>query len=240
MRSQQSRILVQLRDLILKGEFAPGERLAEIPLADRLGASRTPVKLALATLEKEGLVEASPGGGYAMRTFSRRELDDAIVVRGVLEGTAARLLAENGMTRDQRDALHACLERGDRALADDELTIDGYADYVEMNDRFHQLVVEYCGNQALKRAIDVNDALPFASASATLPMHASTGSGRRWLQITHYQHHVIVGAIEQREGTRALAAAMEHIEVARMNLRSAFERPDEMSDILPVIRLLRP
>jgi GntR family transcriptional regulator of vanillate catabolism len=42
MDSQQNRVLVQLRDLILKGEFVPGERLAEIPLAEKLGASRTP------------------------------------------------------------------------------------------------------------------------------------------------------------------------------------------------------
>ena len=175
-----------------------------------------------------------------MRTFTRQALDDAIVVRGVLEGTAARLLAENGLTRPLRDTLHACLERGDKALAEDEMTIDGYADYVEMNDRFHKLLVEHCGNSALQRAIDVTNSLPFASPSATLPMHASTGSGRRWLQITHYQHHVIVDAIERREGARAQAAAMEHIEVARMNLRSAFERPAEVSDVMPVIRLLRP
>lgn len=58
--SQQARALIQLRDLILKGEFAPGERLAEVTLATRLGVSRTPVRLALAALEREGLV--SPSG----------------------------------------------------------------------------------------------------------------------------------------------------------------------------------
>lgn len=56
MDSQQSRVLVQLRDMILKGEFVPGERLAEIPLAEKLEASRTPVRLALASLEHEGLI----------------------------------------------------------------------------------------------------------------------------------------------------------------------------------------
>ena len=57
MDSQQSRVLVQLRDMILKGEFVPGERLAEIPLAEKLEASRTPVRLALASLDHEGLTE---------------------------------------------------------------------------------------------------------------------------------------------------------------------------------------
>jgi GntR family transcriptional regulator of vanillate catabolism len=72
MSSQQSRVLVQLRDLILKGGFAPGERLAEIPLAERLGVSRTPVRLALGSLEYEGLIEPSLGGGYQMRRFTPR------------------------------------------------------------------------------------------------------------------------------------------------------------------------
>src|ERR1700757_3128087 len=90
MDSQQSRVLVQLRDLILKGEFMPGERLAEIPLAEKLGASRTPVRLALAGLEHEGLIEQSPGGGYQMRRITSREIADAIRVRGLVEGFAAR------------------------------------------------------------------------------------------------------------------------------------------------------
>ena len=50
---------MQLRDLILRGTFEPGQRLAEQQLAERLGASRTPVRSALVTLEQEGLIEAS-------------------------------------------------------------------------------------------------------------------------------------------------------------------------------------
>ncbi len=239
MRSQQSRILVQLRDLILKGDFAPGERLAEIPIAERLGASRTPVRLAFATLEQEGLIQLSPGGGYAMRAFDRKELDDAIAVRGVLEGMAARLLAENGMTRQMADAFHECLAAGDKALTASDLTIDAYADYVEMNDHFHELLVQYSGNLALMRAIELNNRLPFAAASATLPMHASTGDGLKWLQITQHQHYAIVEAIERREGARAQAIATEHIEIARMNLRHAYEGSQENAHHHPAARLLK-
>ena len=51
--SLQETVLMQLRDLILRGEFEPGQRLAEQQLAERLGASRTPVRAALGTLEQE-------------------------------------------------------------------------------------------------------------------------------------------------------------------------------------------
>jgi GntR family transcriptional regulator of vanillate catabolism len=239
MRSQASRILVQLRDLILKGDFAPGQRLAEIPIAERLGASRTPVRLAFASLEQEGLVELSPGGGYAMRAFTRKEIDDAIAVRGTLEGMAARLLAENGITRAMAADLRECLGRGDIALGGEELTIDAYAEYVEMNDRFHDLLIRFAGNDALARAIEVNARLPFAAPSATLPMHVSAGDAKRWLWITQAQHRVILEAIERREGTRAQAIATEHVEVARMNLRAAFEKPREASELMPAMRLLK-
>lgn len=238
MQSQQSRVLVQLRDLILKGEFAPGERLAEIPIAERLGASRTPVRLAFATLEQEGLVQSSPSGGYVMRAFTRKEIDDAIAVRGVLEGMAARLVAENGLTRQMSEQLRECLNLGDEALKGPQLSIDGYTDYVEMNDRFHALLLKFADNAALTRAIELNNRLPFAAASATLPMHSSTGDGRQWLLITHHQHRSLLHAIERREGTRAQALAIEHVEVARMNLRHAYEKAAEAREILPAIRLL--
>jgi GntR family transcriptional regulator, vanillate catabolism transcriptional regulator len=239
MRSQQSRILVQLRDLILNGEFAPGQRLAEIPIAERLGASRTPVRLAFTTLEQEGLVELSPSGGYSIRALTRKEIDDAIAVRGTLEGMAARLLAENGITRQMAAEFRECLTRGDMSLSASELTIDAYTDYVEMNDRFHELLIEFAGNGALARAIELNGRLPFAAPSATLPMHVSTGDAKRWLCITQHQHHVILEAIERHEGTRAQAVAIEHVEVARMNLRAAFEKSQEISTFMPAMRLLK-
>lgn len=240
MRSQQSRILVQLRDLILKGAFAPGERLAEIPISARLNASRTPVRLAFSTLEQEGLVAMSPSGGFVMRAFTRKEIDDAIAVRGVLEGMAARLLAESGLTGEMRQAFEACLAAGDLALDGDPLSIDGYADYVEMNDRFHALLVQFSANAALQRSIEVNNRLPFAAASATLPMHPASGDGRRWLLITHRQHRTLVEAILARQGTRAQALAIEHVEVARMNLRFAYEKARDGGEIAPAMRLLTP
>ncbi|MCU0889385.1 MAG: winged helix-turn-helix domain-containing protein [Rubritepida sp.] len=61
MPGQPHRIAHELRARIFAGELAAGARLAEIPLAEALGASRTPVRLALAQLEAEGLVLAAPG-----------------------------------------------------------------------------------------------------------------------------------------------------------------------------------
>src|SRR5437764_81439 len=92
--SQTTKATLGLRELVVSGTIAPGERLPEVELAERLGVSRTPLRIALMTLAHEGLLEALSGGGFVVRAFSRADVDDAIELRGVLEGTAARFAAE--------------------------------------------------------------------------------------------------------------------------------------------------
>lgn len=234
----QETVLIQLRDLILRGEFEPGQRLAEQQLAERLGASRTPVRAALVTLEQEGLVEANDTGKFLVRQFTPREVADAIAVRGHLEGMAARLVAEHGVSRQLQLDLQACLDDGDSALAANPLTYESYADYAAMNDRFHALVLEACGNRALQRAVALNDKLPFAPASAMLPMQGTVTLDRDWMLYAHRQHHVLFAALKGGEGARAQALAIEHTEVAQMNLRMALERRVETERVLPAIRLV--
>jgi GntR family transcriptional regulator of vanillate catabolism len=238
LATQQTRVLVQLRDLILKGEFAPGERLAEIPLAEKLDASRTPVRAALATLEKEGLVEPSPSGGYMMRRITSTEIEDAISVRGNLEGMAARLIAEQGVPRQLALQLKACLREGDEVIGKPTLQIDDYAAYTQMNDRFHHLICHGAQNLALSRAIEVVSNLPFAAASALVPSPASTRQGKEWLLIAHHQHRAIVEAMENGQGSRAQALAEEHVNISRENLRYILENVDAVAPFHPALRLV--
>src|SRR3989442_11127455 len=73
-RSQTMKATLGLRELVFEGEFAPGERVPEVGLAERLGVSRTPLRLALATLAHEGLVEPLAGGGFVVRSFTRDDV----------------------------------------------------------------------------------------------------------------------------------------------------------------------
>ncbi|GAB3480191.1 GntR family transcriptional regulator [Polaromonas eurypsychrophila] len=234
----QETVLIQLRDLILRGEFEPGQRLAEQQLAERLGASRTPVRAALVTLEQEGLVEANDTGKFLVRQFTPREVADAIAVRGQLEGMAARLVAEHGVSRQLQGDLQACLDEGDLALAANPLDYESYAAYAVVNDRFHALVLEASGNRALQRAVALNDKLPFAPASAMLPMQGTVTLDRDWMLYAHRQHHMLFAALKAGEGARAQALAIEHTEVAQMNMRMALERRAETERVLPAIRLV--
>ena len=68
--SQTVRTQLRLRELIVGGELKPGTRIAELALVERLGASRTPIRMALVRLQEEGLLEALPNGGFVTITAS--------------------------------------------------------------------------------------------------------------------------------------------------------------------------
>ena len=83
--SQAVKAQLRLREMVLAGELPGGTRIAEVAISEQLGVSRTPVRSALMRLEQEGLLEALPNGGYAVRTFSESDVSDAIELR---EGVA--------------------------------------------------------------------------------------------------------------------------------------------------------
>ena len=76
MSKPGQRVLVTLRKMIVSGELPAGERLVEIPTAERLGVSRMPVRMAFRTLEQEGLLSKNEGRGYTVRTVTGEEIAD--------------------------------------------------------------------------------------------------------------------------------------------------------------------
>ena len=119
--SQTVRAELRLREMILAADLAPGERIVELALVDKLGVSRTPIRAALLRLSQEGLLEPLSSGGYAVRTFTDQDVSDAIALRGMLEGLAARLAAERGCLDKQLAQAHALLVPIDALLASTQL-----------------------------------------------------------------------------------------------------------------------
>jgi GntR family transcriptional regulator of vanillate catabolism len=222
---QMARALLRLRELVLEGEFAPGERLSELPLVERLGVSRTPLRLALARLEHEGLIEELPGGGYAVRQFTRADVNEAIDLRGVLEGTAARFAAERRPSRRALRRIRATSDELAEVVHASEPSFDLFVRYVSLNERFHRLLVELAGSAVLTRAIEGVIALPFASPSAALvAIQAELRESHEILVISQSQHEALIDAIEGGEGTRAEGVAREHARMARLNLDVVMRR----------------
>jgi len=81
MESQTGRAFIGVRELLLRGELARGERISELPLVTRLGISRTPIRLALERLAHIGLLDSVPSGGFTVREFTIADAFDAIESR---------------------------------------------------------------------------------------------------------------------------------------------------------------
>ena len=195
-------VLVTLRKMIASGELAAGERLMEIPTAERFGVSRMPVRMAFRTLEQEGLLVRFGGRGFQVRSVSADDIAGAVEVRGVLECLAARQAAQ--------EALQRCLVEGDQLFGKGFVTEEDLQAYHDLNMRFHQVIVEASHNPAIADALARNDHLPFASVTALAVDRHDLAREYRRFNYAHMQHHSVFDALVSRQGARAEAIMREH------------------------------
>ena len=218
MAGKNSRVIVRIREMILHGELAPGERVREVELASRLGVSRTPVRESLPILAQEGVLTQLDTRGFVVRRFTPQEIMDAIDVRGVLEGLAARMLAEQGPPRRLIQSLHECLQEGDQIFAKRHLVESDEARYGEMNKQFHLLIVQGAGSKVISEAIERNGRIPFAAAHAIAFDRVDLPGMYDMLSFAHRQHHSIVQALENGEGVRIAALMFEHAYITKASI----------------------
>ena len=131
---------LRIREMIL-GFCARAGGSPRLAMVSELGVSRTPVRLALARLREEGLLETIPSGGFAVKAFGEREVFEAIEIRGMLEGLAVRFAAERGVAPEALRPVERCLAEIDAIVVRPNLNPDDISQYAELNVRFHGLVV---------------------------------------------------------------------------------------------------
>lgn len=210
MAGKNSRVIVKIREMILHAQLVPGQRVREVELANALGVSRTPVREALPILAQEGLLTQLDTRGFVVREFTPQEIMDAIDVRGVLEGLAARTLAEQGVPRRLSQSLHDCLREGDEIFAKRHLVESDEERYGDMNKQFHALIVQGSGSRVIADALERNDRIPFAAAYAIAFDPVDLDKMYDSLSTAHRQHHAIVQALENGEGARVASLMFEH------------------------------
>lgn len=225
---QQSAVLAKIREMILQGVLAPGERLSEASVAERLGLSRTPVRQALPVLAREGLLVESGARGYAVRAFTFREVLEAVEMRGILEGYTARKLAERGASRAFVRDMRECLADGDDIFASDGLSEEGARAYGLMNGRFHSLIVDASGQTLAGDMLARIHGIPFADPSVIAFDRRDAAQMRGDLVYAHRQHHEIANALENGEGARVEALLREHVQAQRRSMN--LDRDDTVVD----------
>ena len=208
--SQTDKAVYGLRGLIVEGKLKPGERVLEQTLVDQFGVSRTPARAAIQRVSEEGLITATPSGGFIVASFTDDDVFDAIAIRGTLEGMAARLAAEKGLSASSAQALRDCLQALDLTLQSDD--IDAVQSrYVALNNHFHSLIASAARSPMVSRALDRLVAIPFSVNDSFIDVPVDVSADvLKILRDAQAQHHQIFDAIENGEGTRAQSLMIEH------------------------------
>ncbi|TWT14103.1 GntR family transcriptional regulator [Reyranella sp. CPCC 100927] len=221
--TELERVTLLLRQMIMSGEFEPGARIAEIPLASRLGVSRTPVRLALGILEQEGLLTSAPHKGFCVREITIDEIADAFDVRGALEALACQRAVERGLDTASRIALEECLALGDALVAKGALTEVDTRNWSEMNARFHDTIVAASRNAPLASALAFVGRLPLVSPGA-IAFTQGLEAAFQNMQKVQAEHRDIVEALVNGQASRAASLVQEHAYKSREKLRRGLER----------------
>lgn len=187
-----------LKDWIVNRKLTGGAPLVERTLAEELNVSKTPVREAIARLEKEGLVEGSPGRTMTVRDLTRKEVEDILQLRMVLEGFAAELAARC-ITQTMASSLERLLEKSEVALGAEDLDR-----YKELDTEFHRGIRAVGGNKKLDEIMEglENQIRIVMSTSVQL-----SGRARRSLA----EHRAILQAIAKGDPANAGRLAQEHI-----------------------------
>lgn len=221
--SRLESVVLALRGMVLSGELPSGSKVTESGLADRLGVSRTPVRLALQVLESEGLVFGEVNRGFTVKSITPRDVLAGFEVRGTLEGLACRLLAEAGMRRSVESELKEYVERGDAICATGTLDEHTVRSWTEVNRAFHRVIVDATENQPLAAAHDLVCRHPLVGPASLAFAQSRLADDSARIAASQMQHRLMFDAIRAGQGTRAEHLAREHIHQARENNSRHFD-----------------
>jgi DNA-binding GntR family transcriptional regulator len=197
---------LRLVDAIADGTLAPGERLTQEEVAQRLSVSRQPVSHALQLLKRQGLAVEIGKRGLAVAPVEPNRMRDLYQVRGALDGLAARLAAERVLgsrapTREL-DSLKLRLDEG-LALGDDAAV----REWIEKDVAFHSAIYALSGNPAIAESVEQQ--WPHFKRSMGASLIDPDTRSPVWIE-----HVDIAEAIFAGDATRATEASVSHTERA--------------------------
>ncbi len=191
-----------LKSMIIDGELASGEKLAQERLAARLGVSRTPLLSALSRLEQENLVRTVPRRGAFVRSYTGEELLDIYDIRCRLEPLGARDAALAATPADLATLRRMLADFDAAAAANDDHALKR-ADFA-----FHMELMRCSGNRFLYDMLSTFNIIIIANTSGLL----------KPAEQSDREHHELLEALEAHDAQRADRVMFEHLSGARANL----------------------
>ena len=222
----------ELRNLIVRGTLPVGEKITESSGAQILGLSRTPLREALAILEREGLLEKLSGRGYTVRQISLDDMKQAAQLRGVIEGFAAGQLALKGVSQKARHTIEMSLSMSETVISKAALNDTDIGLYHQANSLFHGVIAQECDNGFVASALEKVRQIPIVTPGAFNKLGAGQANEKLRLTVGHSQHVLILDAITDRDQIRAENMMREH---AHAPIRYAeLFLGDDVQKVLPV------
>jgi DNA-binding GntR family transcriptional regulator len=189
---------------IIVGEFAPGEVLTDVFLADQFSSSRTPVREACIHLVKEGFLKAVPGRGYIVTEVSLDDVRDLYQLRLMIEPSAAELAAKVSLRKDFFITCSNLIEQLKFDNYDNERNYERFFGYGKAEYGFHCEIAKASGNKKLAKIMAdiMNQYRRF---------HYVTFQRSPWLRSTSDEHVEILEAIRLQDASQASRLMHEHI-----------------------------
>lgn len=236
--TQLENVLAQLRESVMRGRFAAGARLEEKHLAEQLGVSRTPVRIAMQSLAQEGLLVYNPHRGFQVRAFTRQEVIDAIDVRGRLEAFACELLAVRGLSEAQEAEIEQNLADTRELLAQRVHTHADVDRWAELNESFHHLLLEGSGNGLVLSLIQQMRTIPMASAGINPTTTSNVAEIMAYVRDAVGMHALVFDAVRKRQPARAHNLMQEHVYQGRERILTQLDtRTSGFEDTSPWHRI---
>jgi DNA-binding GntR family transcriptional regulator len=215
-RSLGDHVFENLRQAIIRGDVAPGDRLVESRIAEIMDISRTPVREAIHKLEREGLLRKLPRGGFTVVRLTRDDIEETFGIRCVLESYAARLAALNHREEDLIP-LEEKIREFQRCLAKGQLE-----ELPKINTEFHNLF--YALSRSPKLIKLVNDLRDQIYRFRLILLRVDD-----WARTSNEDHRNMLEAIRQRDADRVETLVREHIEGGkRIVLKALEEKSNEL------------
>jgi DNA-binding GntR family transcriptional regulator len=148
-RTDAQKVTDELRESILSGEYAPGDRLPQRAVAEKYGTTTIVAREAIRAVAAEGLAIVEPRFGAMVEEITPRKLEERYIVREALEGMAARLAAAH-ISPDTGRALKQLADRCDSELRSDRLSRHEKA---QLHTELHETIVDAAGCDELKRLL---------------------------------------------------------------------------------------
>ncbi len=216
MDSIDTELADRIRSDIFSGAYAEGVRLSEAQLCDTHSVSRTPVRLALRLLEREGVIQRAEGRGYLVNSPTVADIRQAVAVRGHLESLAARLMAQSPTRSAHLPDMARAIDAYEQLLGLGRIDEPMIRQMQAANRLFHSSILNACGNDYVGYTCDRISHLPMLSVGTMAFDRSVFQSSEKMerglfrLRIGHAQHQVIYEAIESGDPVRAEGMMREH------------------------------